>query len=229
MNFLCILSLKCFSVQQPNERFLNSMFSQKKFLAWFWNQKVTEGFAVRVYMEVGKMGLTLEEIIKKKKRYIFHQDKKCLWRGTWNGCICWLSLQNTWKEVREMNEKRQGGTRTAWMQPSAQEVHDWQVSKRQGRVGKYKKDVEYWLFSIFLAFLPSHDSTGFWSRRSFCPSQSEILYIPTLSRDWHINKQGPSTTIKANYVQRQFVAERWSWKIYLNSHQNKNEFRGCIC
>lgn len=165
----------------------------------------------------------------KKKRHIFHQDKKWLCRGTWNGCICWLSLQNTWKEVREMNEKRQGGTRTAWMQPSAQEVHDWQVSKRQGRVGKYKKDVEYWLFSIFLAFLPSLDSTGFWSRRSFCPSQSEILYIPTLSRDWHINKKGPSTTIKANYVQRQFVAERWSWKIYLNSYQNKNEFRDCIC
>lgn len=31
-------------------------------------------------------------------------------------------LQNMWKEIREINEEREGGGMTAWMQPSAQEV-----------------------------------------------------------------------------------------------------------
>lgn len=37
---------------------------------------MTEGFAVRMYMEVGKMGLTLEEIKKRKKERLVKRKEK---------------------------------------------------------------------------------------------------------------------------------------------------------
>lgn len=62
--------------------------------------------------------------------------------------------------------------------------------------------------------------------------KAEVLSEP----EWHfiysyifqerINKEDSSTSINANYVQKQFAAEWWNGKIYLNSHQNKNVFAG---
>lgn len=65
-----------------------------------------DSFAVRVRMKVGQMILTLKEIVFKKGD-IFHQDKKWLCRGIEMDLFVGVFfLQNMWKEIREMNEKR---------------------------------------------------------------------------------------------------------------------------
>lgn len=101
----------------------------------------------------GQIILTSQEIFL--KRGIFHQDKTRLWIGTWNGFICCPSLQNMWKEIRQINEERQGGGMIARMQPSVQEVPDRQVAKRQGRMGEEKERCRRRSTIFYMPYFPS--------------------------------------------------------------------------
>lgn len=91
------------------------------------------------------------------------------------------------------------GKEEGWL-PGFSPQHRRSLTDRfpRGRGGwrKYHKDMEYCLFSTLLTFLPSLESTGFWSKRNFCLSLSEILYIPMLSRDWQIYKKHSSISRK---------------------------------
>lgn len=100
--------------------------------------------------------LKKKKIYNFKKEMSYNQNKKQLWRGTWNGFICCHYLPNVWKEIKQMNEERQGDMVT-WMQPLVQEVLTNRWPKGRRRWGKENKSViEESPFSLFpTSFVPS--------------------------------------------------------------------------
>lgn len=160
----------------------------------------------------GQMVLMLEEILR--KRDIFHQDKKWLWRGTWNGFICCSSMQKKWKEIIGINEERQGRGMITGMQLLVQEVPNRQVTKRQGRMGEEEERCHTRLTVFYILFfspsLPSQDMILV--TVEFLPEPEWHFLYSYIFQGllWCINKQDSSTSINANYVQKQFVAEWWN-------------------